>query len=180
VRLADVFFACAPDGLVGDGVDDLQPDDLVSEQTKTPAGLPVGRRRTRERDEVGVLPPVQRSVVDAVRLFALQRREQSVGDERPADALNGAGMQVERLGEAASDQAGPPSPWSALSRIRARLSVRAEAMPEPTSVRSSARCFSVRTTQYEVTIAGLQWQSGGTLSSSRRRLATATLRVTHH
>jgi hypothetical protein len=43
-------------------------------------------------------------------------------------------------------QPGPRSPWSALSRMRARVSIRAGAMPLPTSARTWARSASASST----------------------------------
>src|SRR3954451_7955616 len=51
---------------------------------------------------------------------------------------------------AASVQPGPPSPWFALSRIRARVSCRAGAVPRPITVRNCARSASVSLTAYLV------------------------------
>src|SRR5581483_8402184 len=61
---------------------------------------------------------------------------------------------------AASVQPGPPSPWFALSRIRARVSCRAGAAPCPSRVRNCARSASESLTAYLVFTRDLL-QGGG-------------------
>ncbi len=157
--------------VVGDGLHHLQAHQLVGQQAhqlvgqqaQAPARLAVRGRGAGQRDEVRLLRAVQPPLVHAVRPSPLQRRRQPFGDELAAHAQHGArvGLTSSAPAMAASDHPGPPSPWSALSRMRARVSVRAGAVPLPTRPRSSARCASERTTRYGYAMAGPPEQGGG-------------------
>ena len=69
-------------------------------------------------------------------------------DEPLADPLDGVGRCSRASAIRSSGQAGPPSAASALSRMRACLSLRTSALPRASSRSSSSRSARVRVTRY--------------------------------
>ena len=82
-----------------DRLDGIEPDQLPGQQARRPARAALGRGGAGERDQVRLLRPVERPLVDPVGPLARQRRRQPLGREPPPGAQDGARGDVQRPGD---------------------------------------------------------------------------------
>ncbi len=144
----------------------LQAHQLVGQQARTSSsasrrrwssapGRPGARSRPAQTRCASCAPSSRRSYTRSGRRRCSAAASPSATNWRRTRST-AARVDVQRPGDGGvADRRRPPSPWSALSRMRARVSVRAGAVPLPTRPRSSARGASERTTRYQ----GTPWRA---------------------
>jgi hypothetical protein len=147
-----------------DGLHHLQADQFVRQQAQRPA-LAAGRRvGAGNGNQVALRGPIQHPLIHPIRALARQCGLQPLLNTLATDASDGSRVHLQGPGNRGirPRRPAPPSPWSALSRMRARVSIRAGAMPAPTSVRNWARSASDSSTAYLVLrMRGLQTRTVG-------------------
>ncbi|MDQ3539481.1 MAG: hypothetical protein M3440_02235, partial [Chloroflexota bacterium] len=129
---------------------------LVCQEPQGPAGLPIGGGRAGQRDQVRFLAAVQGPDIDAVGPLGRQGGGQSLGDELAPDALDGARMDIEGGGDGGVRPARTVLAVVGREQDQGARQHPGRAVPEPASVRNSARCAVVSATRYGSGMAGLQ------------------------